>query len=895
MTVRISRWMLVLLAFVALGAGTAGAQAGTISGRVTAAESGTPLADARVQALAPDGSAVASGYSDEQGRFRLANVGPGTYTVHVARLGYGEQRFAGVNVTAGSTTEVAVALSSVSVRLNPVVVSVGRHEQRALEAPASISVVDTREVEERPALAPTDHLRGMPGVDVVSTGLLQSNVVARGFNNVFSGALLMLTDYRYASVPSLRVNASYLIPVTNEDIGRMEVLLGPGAALYGPNSANGVLHIISRSPFDSPGTTFSVTGGERSVIRGALRHASVVGDQFAFKVSGQYMSGTDWPHVDPFEREARQEAIDAGANPATLRIGRRDPKVERWTGDVRMDFRPTAGTEIVASGGRAVAGKAVELTALGAAQANDWEYDYYQLRGRSGRLFAQAAINLSDAGDTYLLRTGQSIVDRSRLMLAQVQHGADLGARQSFIYGIDLQRTEPRTEGTITGRNEDDDTIDEIGAYIHSETRLSPRFDFVAALRVDDHNRLDDPVWSPRAAIVFKPAPDQSFRLTYNRAFATPTSNNLFLDIIAASSLGGLPFGVRAAGVPAGGFTFRRDCAGGVGGLCMRSPFPAFGPMAPAQEYLPADATRYWPIVAQILYAQSGGQIDIRNVPQPTAAQVGTVLRTLNVTTETFDPASPSDVRDVDPMRPTISNVLELGYKGLLGGRLLLAADVYYERKNDFVGPLIVETPNAFLDPASTAAYLASRGYPAAAAAQIAAAATMIPVGTVTPNSALTSDANLLLTYRNFGELELWGSDIAAEAILTDRVSATLTYSFVSDDFFPRSKVGGLSDVALNAPQHKGSVGVRYRDEPRGLMLGARGRHVASFPMNSGVYIGTVPAYTLFDASFAYRLPFASEMVMSLDALNLLNERHQEFIGAPQIGRLVLAKVQYTF
>ena len=892
MTVRVHRWLLVLLALASLSARETHAQSGAIAGRVTAAETGAPLAGATVQALGPNGIALASSQSNDEGRFRLGNLAPGTYQVLVNRIGYVEQRLPDITVTEGAATDVDVMLTATTVRLNPIVVTASRRQETALEAPASISVVDTREVQERPALSPVDHLRGLPGVDVASSGLLQSNVVARGFNNVFSGALLTLTDYRYAAVPSLRVNAGYLIPAANEDIERVEVLLGPGAALYGPNSANGVLHIITRSPFDSRGTTFSVTGGERSVIRGALRHAGVAGERFGFKVSGQYMSGTDWPHLDTLERNARQAALAIpGTNPDTLRIGRRFPQVERWTGDLRFDFRPTPDAEIIASGGTATAVSAVELTGLGAAQARDWRYDYYQLRGRSGRLFAQAALNVSDAGDTYLLLTGQRIVDRSRMALAQVQHGMDLGARQSFTYGIDLQRTEPRTEGTITGRNEDDDTIDEIGAYVHSETRLSAMFDFVAALRVDNHSRLDEPVWSPRAAIVFKPTPEQNIRLTYNRAFATPTTNHLFLDIIALPSLGGLPIAIRATGVPAGGFTFRRDCPSGVGSLCMRSP-AAFG--AP-QQFIPADATLLWQAVAQILYLRSNGQIDIRNVPPPTAAQVGTVLRTLNTTTQEFAAAAPTDVRDVDPMRPTISNVIELGYKGLLGGRLLLAADLYHERKNDFVGPLIVETPNAFLEPTSTAAYLISRGYPPAAAAQIAALATMIPVGTVTPDHPLTSDANLLLTYRNFGELDLWGGDIAAEAILTDRVSATITYSYVSEDFFPKETVGGLSDVALNAPKHKGSLGVRYRDEGRGLMLGARGRHVASFPMNSGIYIGTVEGYTLFDLSVAYQLPFAREMTFSLDALNVLDESHREFVGAPELGRLVLAKVQYTF
>ena len=69
------------------------------------------------------------------------------------------------------------------------------------------------------------------------------------------------------------------------------------------------------------------------------------------------------------------------------------------------------------------------------------------------------------AGDgTFGLRTGQAVVDQSRTMAAQFQYGFDLGSWQSLTYGVDWQRTEPRTGGTINGRNEDDDIISEIGA-----------------------------------------------------------------------------------------------------------------------------------------------------------------------------------------------------------------------------------------------------------------------------------------------------------------------------------------------------------------------------------------------------------------------------------------------
>ena len=56
------------------------------------------------------------------------------------------------------------------------------------------------------------------------------------------------------------------------------------------------------------------------------------------------------------------------------------------------------------------------------------------------------------------------------------------------------------------------------------------------------------------------------------------------------------------------------------------------------------------------------------------------------------------DVKDVDPLKPTITQTYEVGYKGILMNKLAFSADVYHSRINDFVGPLVVETPNVFLD-----------------------------------------------------------------------------------------------------------------------------------------------------------------------------------------------------
>lgn len=892
------------LASLVLASGVA-AQQGTVTGRVTDAETGRPVADVSVQVVG--GAQVGS---DAAGRFSLT-LAPGTYSFVFERIGYETKRMNGVSVHAGQTTTLAVDLATQAFSLGGMTVSVtsrGR-EEKALDAPASVSVVNADLIQERAATTPVEYVKALPGVDVVQTGLTQSNTVTRGFNNVFSGALLVLVDNRYAHVPSLRINAYNMIPTTTLDIERIEVLLGPAAALYGPNSASGVMHIITTSPIDKPGTAFSLSGGERSVFQGAFRQAWKFSDKAGLKVSAQYFRGDDWVYRDPVEESA---AAQPGANPL---VGARDFNAERFGGEARLDLRPWEDGEIIFSYGFNQVGSSIELTGIGAAQAKDWRYQYGQARLRKGRFFAQGFINASDAGDTYLLRTGKSIIDNSTMMAAQAQYGFFLGDWLDVITGVDLQRTEPKTKGTITGSNENDDIIDEVGGYVHATATLSDKVDLVGALRIDDHNRLPDLNYSPRAALVFKPAQDQNFRLTFNRAFSTPTTNNLFLDIVAGripltSQVG---YDIRTFGVPETGLTFNNTCAGGVGNYCMYSPF------LPGTQ-LPANGAALWDAVLvplalsdptlQGALAQMGlsPQVFAQIIGNPGAVPGDPALESWLLRFNQENPANPfqpdAGPVAVDRIRPTITNTFEAGYKGIIADRLMLSLDVYRSSIKDFIGPLRVETPSVFLKGESVGAFLVSRmvraGIPAAVAQQLATAiattAAKVPLGTVAPDQ--RSDSDLILTYRNFGDVNLWGADLGFQFLASDKVSFTGSFSYVSDECFDFNNDGSCTssaDVALNAPRTKGSLGARFDDKVSGFSIEGRVRYSEGFPMNSGVFIGQVNSYTVVDANMAYSLPWASGARIALTATNLFDNMHQEFIGAPRLGRLVLAQLQYNF
>jgi iron complex outermembrane receptor protein len=98
----------------------------------------------------------------------------------------------------------------------------------------------------------------------------------------------------------------------------------------------------------------------------------------------------------------------------------------------------------------------------------------------------------------------------------------------------------------------------------------------------------------------------------------------------------------------------------------------------------------------------------------------------------------------------------------------------------------------------------------------------------------------------------------------------------------------------MNAPDWKVKAGFDY-SVPEGVRFGAALRHINGFRVRSGPYEGDVPDYTLLDVNAGYDLNvLTSGLRFDLTILNLLDNDHREFIGAPQLGRLALARLTYS-
>jgi iron complex outermembrane receptor protein len=515
--------------------------------------------------------------------------------------------------------------------------------------------------------------------------------------------------------------------------------------------------------------------------------------------------------------------------------------------------------------------------------------------------------------------------------VAQVQHGFDLAdGVQDFTYGFDYIATRPTTEGNINGEYELDDHMNEWGVYLQSKTALSDQVDFIAAGRFDRHSVLagdegtfDNMVFSPRAALVFRPVPEQSLRLSYNQAYSAPSSLNYFLDISNgfAPGLSSLGIGLRAFGTGRDGWSLQ-NADGSLKGFT--SPFTPeqLGGRTALMEM--ALATQYWGAAIQVLQAQvAAGALPASLGPllpvlaglSPTAGDIGTML--YHPIDETLVPSDQANLAAVPSIKESNTETFEVGWTGVMNDRVKITADVYYTKKNEFVSPLLVQTPLVTFNGEDVGAYIAQPLIQAVAQQYIAAGMDQqsafaqaqadilpilpalaggiasVPIGVVGSDQ-LSGGSELIVTYRNVGDLTLWGSDFAIQWFLDDNWTLNGTYSYVSDDLFPIKGDDDepLAPIALNAPMHKGSFALAFRDVAQGFNAEARIRFNSEFPAISAGFEGDVPSSQIVDLGLGYKVPNTSA-TLQLSVSNIFDTAYQSFVGVPEIGRFAMLRVKY--
>ena len=179
--------------------------------------------------------------------------------------------------------------------MNIDVTSAARKPQKLSQIPAAVFVITAEDIRRlQPANIP-DLLRMVPGLEVAQINGSSWAISARGFNGQYSNKLLVLIDGRtvYTPIFSGVFWDAQDLPV--DSIERIEIIRGPGAAVWGVNAVNGVVNIISRTAQSTAGGYATIRAQSSEGFSGALRYGGKLGDHGAYRISVDGLSRLSLP------------------------------------------------------------------------------------------------------------------------------------------------------------------------------------------------------------------------------------------------------------------------------------------------------------------------------------------------------------------------------------------------------------------------------------------------------------------------------------------------------------------------------------------------------------------------------------------------------------------------
>ena len=859
---------LSLMPGAALGQGT-----GTVTGTVTRAGEGSALAGVQVLVRSTSQSTV----TGTDGKYTLRRVPEGPQTIVFRWLGYSPIE-AQVNVDAGATVTVDAGLEPVAVALTELVVEgASRAPERIVEAPAAISVVDpqilqTTSVTGQAPLA----LQSVPGADVVQSGVNDFNVNARGFNSTLNRRVLVLQDGRDLSIAFLGSQEWNGMTQPLEDIGRLEMVRGPGSALYGANAFSGVVNITTPTAREVLGTKLTLAGGELETFRGDLRHAGVFGDdRFGYRINAGYNRSDTYTRSRTLRngtslQEEYEPATDEPVGPVLetrpLNGQTADPVTGAPTGDrsplqnaygsARLDYYLNNGAVLSADGGAAQVENEVFVTGIGRVQVLKAMKPYARLSLAHDRYNIFGFWNSRTSLDPqYSLVSGLPLEERSDIFHVEGQSNWNFSSeRGRVVYGASYRNTRVNTSGTLMDPINDDRSDDYYSAYGQVEYKLSPQFRIVGAGRVDD-GTLFDTQFSPKGALVFSPNENHSFRFSVNRAFQTPNYSEFFLRVPVAAPATG-PFQVETGiqnyyqAVQANQGSFP---PGAFNGLTFHTALPwEFSPQTQALAL---------------------GNSDL---------EVETVLG------------------------------WELGYKGSLSNNLYFTVDGYINELENFVTDLLpgvnADFPtfqltdgglNVPADLAAMDARLASFGLPPthplrAPIPVLQAGYAAVLAGTTiqgAPALATMPDGSraIVLSYTNAGKVTERGIELGLGYQFTPELRGDV--SFTGFDFTVKSQQTG-DKLLPNTPSKKANVALSYVGE-QGFDANVSLRLVDGYEWAAGIFSGYVPSSEFLNVGAGYRVN--NNLRIHATATNVLDQKRFQMYGGSVIGRRVLGGLTANF
>lgn len=830
---------LTLLALLGSVGSAMAQQVATIRGTVTSAGGGA-LSGVTVTLKGTNNSTA----TNASGKYTIQRVPTGEQTLVFRWLGYAPQEKK-VTVTGDMTLDAVMEPQAVSLA-DLTVSAASREPERIVEAPAAVTAIEPRVLQSISATGQAPlALAQAPGVDIVQSGVNDFNINARGFNSSLNRRVLTLLDGRDLAIAFLGSQEWNSLPVATDELSSMELVRGPGSALYGANAFAGVVDMRTLSPRESPGGKISLSGGELESFKGDLRWAGLFGQgRWGLRVNGGYSTNDTWTRsrtsTDGLDiRREYTDAIDinqftvnasreirplAGqeTRPGGAAVGDRDP-ITALYGSARLDRYFDNGGVVTVEGGIADVKNETVLTGIGRVQVIHGRKPYGRVAYNSNRFNVLGFINRRESVDSqYSLASGAGLLEKSDIMQIEAQGNERfLDDKLKVVAGASYRQTNVNTFGTLMALADDDRSDATYSAYGQLEYELSAKLRLVGAARYDEGDLFEGQV-SPKLGVVFSPDPNHGFRFTYNRAFQPPSYSEFFLRVDAGApvNLGALEVGLRAN--------------------------PQLGPA---------------------LAGVPQGQLFTNSSVVPVQARGNADLTVEKVTG------------------------YEIGYKGALNDKVYLTVDVYYNNITDFVTDLLPGVNPEF------GAWTA----PAAVPAQVRAALETAVRTTLLANPAtrlaglgLTRVENdqtaIVVSYTNEGEVNQTGFDIGLGYQLSNTLRLDGSFSYFN--FTVKSQQAG-DQLLPNTPDRKATMTLSYEGGENGFDASISGRFVAAYNWAAGVFVGRVPDSQFINANVGYQLT-PRYRVFAIGT-NIFDQQRYQLFGGAVIGRRVMGGLSATF
>lgn len=264
--------------------------------------------------------------SKSQGAFTIKTSVNPPFKLTFSFVGYKTKEF---DVNNATMSDVKIDLEEQVVRGQEVVVGASRVAENIMQSPVSIEKMDIKAIQTAPTPDFYDAVANVKGVQTYTGSLTFQTFNTRGFATIANTRFVQLLDGMETVDPLLNFPTGNLVGLGELDAESVELVPGAASALYGPNAFNGILMMSSKNPFDyqglsaqvKSGFTNSQSAGTNPYNSFALRYATTIGDNLAFKVNVNYLTATDWQGNDyATHRTAsgnpalRTEAHSAGTN-----------------------------------------------------------------------------------------------------------------------------------------------------------------------------------------------------------------------------------------------------------------------------------------------------------------------------------------------------------------------------------------------------------------------------------------------------------------------------------------------------------------------------------------------------------------------------------------------------